>query len=307
MQYSGSSWNTVGSSEFSASAVNAVSLAFAPDGTPFVAYGDDGNGSRATVMRLKNPLVISGTPVAIATVGTAYSFTPIIDPPGTPVEFSITGTLPPGLEFISASGTVSGTPTIAGVGITYSGITITATSDAGFVSLPAFSIEVVDIPDTILGSKPPEVDSSASFSFSFSATVPGSTFECSLNGGSYAVCTTPHVNSISPCPVCRTETPMAFAARAVSQAGKPDPSPASYSWTISQTIGELCSNVGNNGVVQLKAIDYTADLNINRTGVSINLRGGYDSGYFSNSGLTNIHGSVTIADGTVTMENIVIL
>ena len=45
------SWQTVGSAGFSAGWAYYPSLAFAPDGTPYVAYQDDGNSQKATVMR----------------------------------------------------------------------------------------------------------------------------------------------------------------------------------------------------------------------------------------------------------------
>ncbi|MDR2711401.1 MAG: hypothetical protein LBB65_08810 [Burkholderiales bacterium] len=48
------SWQAVGSAGFSAGDVNYTSLAIAPDGTPYVAYEDGGNGSKATVMRFLN-------------------------------------------------------------------------------------------------------------------------------------------------------------------------------------------------------------------------------------------------------------
>ena len=44
-------WDVVGSAGFSAGPVCYTSLAFAPDGTPYVAYQDEGNGGKATVMR----------------------------------------------------------------------------------------------------------------------------------------------------------------------------------------------------------------------------------------------------------------
>jgi len=40
--------------------------------------------------------------------------------------------------------------------------------------------------------------------------------------------------------------------------------------------------------------------------VSFTLKGGYSSDYLSQTGITTIHGAVTIAAGTVTIENIAI-
>lgn len=44
-------WTTIGSAGFSAAAASYPSLAFAPDGTPYVAYRDEGNSAKATVMK----------------------------------------------------------------------------------------------------------------------------------------------------------------------------------------------------------------------------------------------------------------
>jgi len=304
MKYGEGIWSVVASAEFSAGTATSASLAFAPDGIPYVAYGDDGNGSRATVMKLANPLTIGGTPAATAIVGTAYSFSPSATNAD---SFSVSGTLPPGLAFSTVTGTLSGTPTTVG---TYGNIVITATNSLGSVSLPAFSIEVVNstFPDTTITSSPNNPSSSASFSFSFISTETGSTFECSLSGGVFATCSSPYSDSLihAQCTTCRTEKEMSFAVRAKGAGGNTDPTPASYTWTINNSVGTPCDNVIEGGVVQLMATDFTGDLNISRS-VAFTLKGGYDPGYLTNGGLTNIHGTVTVSAGTVTVENIVIM
>ena len=305
MKFSGGAWVNAGSAGFSAGPANSTSLAFAPDGTPYVAYGDDGNSSKATVMKLDNlSPIISGTPAASATVGAAYSFTPIAT---YATGFSVTDNLPPGLSFNTATGSLSGTPTAAG---TYSNIIITATNSIGSASLPAFTIVVGDAtaPDTTITSFPPNPASSTSFSFAFTSTRPGSAFECSLGGGAYGTCSSPYSDSIvyAQCTICRIDTAMSFAVRAKDPAGNTDPTPASYVWTINNSIGAPFANVLDGGVVQLKATDFAGNLNLSR-GVVFTLMGGYDSGYSTNSGLTNIHGTVTISAGTVIFENIVIM
>jgi len=231
-------------------------------------------------------------------VGTEYSFTPTATYAD---SFSYSGPLPPGLNFSIATGTLSGTPTAGG---TYPDIVITANNNFGADSLPPFSIEVFNFPDTLITSFPGS--SSASFSIMFMSAPSGATFECSLNGGGYAVCPTPYSNGIAPCATCRPETAMNFAVKARNQAGNYDPTPATYTWTINQTIGDLFANVSNDGEIQLPAADLTGDVNVSR-GVAFTLKGGYDAGYSTNSGLTNIHGTVTVSAGTVTVENIVIM
>jgi len=308
MKYNGGLWSVVGNPNnpgFSAGTANSTSLAFAPDGAPYVAYGDGGNSSKATVMKLINlPPIISGIPAATAVLGTPYSFTPTASGAD---SFSVTGTLPPGLDFNATNGCLSGTPNTVG---TYSNIVITATNSLGSASLPTFSIDVINstFPDTTITSFPANPSSSTSFTFSFTSTVPVSTFECSLNGGVYGTCTSPYLDNIvyAQCTTCRTDTVLIFAVRAKSPAGNTDQTPANYAWTVNHTIGTLFDNVLDGGVVQLTATDQTGDLDFSR-GVAFTLKGGYDSAYSTNDGVTNIHGTVSISAGTVTFENIVIM
>ena len=73
------------------------------------------------------PLTITGTPGA-ATQNVAYAFTPTTGGGTGPFTFALTGTLPTGLLFWTATGGLSGTPTVAG---TATGLAITVTDSAG--------------------------------------------------------------------------------------------------------------------------------------------------------------------------------
>jgi CSLREA domain-containing protein len=82
-------------------------------------------------------------------------------------------------------------------------------------------------PETTIDSAPPATTTSTSASFSFSASESASTFECSLDGAAFAVCTSP-----------RQYTGLGsgshqFRVRARDAAGNLDGSPAAHSWTIS--------------------------------------------------------------------------
>ena len=74
-------WNVVGSAGFSAGPVSYTSLAFAPDRTPYVAYRDEGNGGRATVMRYHGGWQVVGSPAFSA--GQADCTSLAIAPDGT--------------------------------------------------------------------------------------------------------------------------------------------------------------------------------------------------------------------------------
>jgi fibronectin type 3 domain-containing protein len=80
-------------------------------------------------------------------------------------------------------------------------------------------------PDTTITAGPTGTVSSTSASFSFTATVGGSTFTCSLDGAVFSACTSPKAYS------GLTNGSHTFQVAATSQ-GATDPTPASRTWTI---------------------------------------------------------------------------
>ena len=79
----GSAWGKVGSTGFSAGKADYTSLAFAPDGTPIMAYRDWGNGSKTTVMKFDGTSWVAlGTPGFSA--GAVYYTSLAFAPDGTP-------------------------------------------------------------------------------------------------------------------------------------------------------------------------------------------------------------------------------
>jgi calcineurin-like phosphoesterase family protein/PASTA domain-containing protein/Big-like domain-containing protein len=91
---------------------------------------------------------------------------------------------------------------------------------------PSVSTPDTSPPDTTLESGPSGTMSSRNASFTFSATEPGSTFECSLDAAAFTACSSPRAYS-SLTPGVHT-----FAVRAVDAAGNRDGSPASRTWTV---------------------------------------------------------------------------
>src|SRR5207302_10206833 len=94
--------------------------------------------------------------------------------------------------------------------------------------LPAFAVDTTP-PDTTLTASPSGVTASTSATFSFTSSVPGSTFQCSLDGASATACTSP-----------QTYTGLAngahtFSVKAIDPAGNVDPTPAAASWTVDTT------------------------------------------------------------------------
>lgn len=106
-----------------------------------------------TVTNVNDAPTISGTPGTIAAVGKLYQFIPSASDPdtGDTLTFSITTNSvagpPAWASFDAATGKLSGTPAIGNVAI-YSNIIISVSDSALSASLPAFNLEVKDIPNS---------------------------------------------------------------------------------------------------------------------------------------------------------------
>lgn len=76
--------------------------------------------------------------------------------------------------------------------------------------------------------------------------------------------------------------------------------------STTSTISGGLGNVPAGGELGLKAGDFYEALTFNRP-ITLVLRGGYDSGFTVAAGTSTIHGSITIAEGTVIFDNIAIM
>ncbi len=88
-------------------------------------------------------------------------------------------------------------------------------------------------PDTSISNGPDDPTSSTDATFIFVSTEIGSRFECRIDRGVYAACTSPKSYSDL------SEGDHTFSVRSIDAAGNTDPTPASYSWTVTsiQKIG----------------------------------------------------------------------
>lgn len=95
---------------------------------------------------------------------------------------------------------------------------------------PASRAWTVDstLPETSLTSGPPALVNAATATFTFVSGDPGATFQCRIDDGPYAACTSPHTTA----PLA--DGPHAFDVRAVGTTG-PDPDPPRHVWTIDTT------------------------------------------------------------------------
>jgi hypothetical protein len=80
--------------------------------------------------------------------------------------------------------------------------------------------------DTTIGTAPDAGTTSTSATFTFTASEPGSTFRCSLDGAAATVCTSPATLS------GLSVGSHTFRVHAVDAEGVPDPTPAVHHWTV---------------------------------------------------------------------------
>jgi large repetitive protein len=80
-------------------------------------------------------------------------------------------------------------------------------------------------PDTVIVTAPAEQSASAVPTFTFTSNESGGTFECKLDTGSFATCTSPSSYALP-------DGQHTFVVRAIDRAGNVDATPAAHTWTI---------------------------------------------------------------------------
>jgi len=134
------------------------------------------NSAPATITISGAPTVFNATPVS-GVVGTPYSYTFTANGFPAPTYSLASGVLPPGLTLNSATGDISGTPTMAGIfGVTV----ISASNGAGSLSSNSFSITIAGAPSspTMFTAQTPSTGTSGTpYNYTFAANgFPSPTF-----------------------------------------------------------------------------------------------------------------------------------
>ena len=100
-------------------------------------------------------------------------------------------------------------------------------TDSGTFCGPDFAVRFdLSPPDTTIISGPPATTASNDASFNFTASEPTSFFQCQVDGGPLVPCGPPQNYTGLP------EGTHTFSVAAVDLNGTPDPTPATYTWTI---------------------------------------------------------------------------
>jgi concanavalin A-like lectin/glucanase superfamily protein len=118
---------------------------------------------------------------------------------------------------------------------------------------PAEHVWTIDTvaPDTMIVSTPPAADNSSTVRFEFRSNEQNTTFECSLDSGAYAACTSGSMFG----PV--GDGAHAFAVRARDRAGNVDSSPAIYAWLVDTSTPDTVLLSGPSGSVASTSATFT--------------------------------------------------
>lgn len=174
----------------------------APLGSPFDIYGVSIEG---------------GTPVPLFD-SAASERDPSYSPDGTKLAFSVDGVPMVG----NADGSGEPQPLDIGVATSAGGFEWAVKPQPVVTSTPGPSGQA---PNGRIGKHPKKRTKKRRARFTFSSTLPGSSFECKLDKRRFRPCKSPFVRTLKP-------GRHAFRLRAVSPDGVPDPSPAVFRWRI---------------------------------------------------------------------------
>ena len=167
--------------------------------------------------------------------------------------------------------------------------TVRATDPAGNVdATPATYTWTVDTtpPDTSIPTKPPVLANSATADFGLASTEAGSTFECKLDGGTYAACSSPkQYTGLS-------EGSHTVSVQAKDPAGNVDATPATHTWTVDTIPPE--TSIGTKPALLVKST--TADFSFSSPEAGATLECRLDGGAWAEctspkqyTGLTDAH------------------
>lgn len=111
-----------------------------------------------------------------------------------------------------------------------------AATNVGTGALTTITVSDTIAPDTIIDSGPSTPTNQTSATFTFHATEPSSTFECNLDGAGFTSC----VSGVSYSGLAVGSH--TFQVRAIDPVSNVDPTPASYTWTITSTT-TICTSL----------------------------------------------------------------
>ena len=145
-------------------------------------------------------------------------------------------------------------------------------------------------PDTSITAGPSGLTSDSTPTFSFTSTEAGSTFECRVDSGSFASCTTPFTTT------ALSDGSHTFEVRATDGAGNTDASPASRTFTVDTTPPDTSITAGPSGTTN----DSTPTFSFTSPDSGATFQCRVDSGAFT--ACSSPFTTVALTDGSHTFE-----
>ncbi len=145
-------------------------------------------------------------------------------------------------------------------------------------------------PDTSIDSNPTDPSNSANASFTFSSADAGSMFECQLDGGGWATCTSPQNYA------GLADSSHTFEVKATNMRGNTDPTPASWTWLIDTMPPD--TSIDSNPPDPSNSANASFTFSANEAGSSFECQ--LDGGGWS--GCTSPQNYAGLADGSHTFE-----
>jgi large repetitive protein len=149
--------------------------------------------------------------------------------PGSIVEF-FDGAASKGVTATSLGGSwskvVSG---LADGAHAFTAVATDAAGNASSLSSPRTVVVDTTFPDTSIETGPSNPTTATDATFEFAANEPGAAFQCRLDGGAWATCSSPETRGTL------AEGAHAFEVRAIDAVGNTDASPAMWTWSVDLT------------------------------------------------------------------------
>jgi hypothetical protein len=186
----------------------------------------------------------------------------------------------------TAGGVGSGLNTIRSVAVTPDGLELIAGADADDSVI--FGTRS-NAPQTTLASGPPALTNDPTPTFSFSADEAPVTFQCRVDAGPLAPCTSPQTTA------ALADGEHTFQVRARNDVPTPDPTPAATTFTVDTAAPESSITAGPSGTVTTSSVQF----DFSAAGGASAFECRVDGGSFANC--TSPH-SLTLSDGSHTFE-----
>ena len=159
-------------------------------------------------------------------------------------------------------------------------------------------------PQTTIEAAPDLTTTATSATFEFTSSEVGSTFECTLDGVTFAGCSSPQTY------LGLTVGAHSFAVRAIDASNTPDPTPATFTWTVGSA--PVAATVGCGEIILQSTIlenDLTDcggfGLIVGANNITIDLNGHVIDGVDLDAGiLNNGYDGVTITNGAISQFDV---